>query len=97
MLIAIVIAVLAAQTAFAMINPASAYCLAMGYQYKIETEELGQVGYCLLPNGTWVGAWGFFRGEVAEEFSYCEQNGFSLKMVAHSDCTKFLLQYCAAC
>lgn len=42
-------------------NPAATFCIEAGGQYVIETEADGQRGYCVLPDGTRVDAWDYFR------------------------------------
>ena len=58
-----------------MVNPAAAYCIYMGYEYEIEKTELGEKGYCILPNNQKVDAWDFFYCRVAKEYSYCYRIG----------------------
>jgi putative hemolysin len=42
-------------------NPASVFCVEQGGEVEIVDEEGGQVGYCLLPDGTRVEEWEYFR------------------------------------
>ncbi|NDR59415.1 putative hemolysin [Aliiruegeria sabulilitoris] len=42
-------------------NPASVFCVENGGQSVIETEADGQRGYCILPDGTKVDEWDYFR------------------------------------
>ena len=56
---------------FSLVNPAAAYCNALGYRYIVKNTPLGQVGYCVLPNGKEVNAWDFYEGKVAINYSYC--------------------------
>jgi uncharacterized protein len=42
-------------------NPASEFCVAQGGEVDIVDEEGGQVGYCVLPDGTRVEEWEYFR------------------------------------
>ena len=48
-----------------MVNPASQFCVARGYQSEIRDEDDGQVGYCLFPDGSECEEWAFYRGECA--------------------------------
>lgn len=48
-----------AQTTIA--NPASVFCVESGGKSVIETEADGQRGYCILPDGTKVDEWEYFR------------------------------------
>jgi hypothetical protein len=57
---------------FSLLNPAAAYCSALGYKYTIRNTPQGQVGICILPNGEEVNAWDFFYGKVA--LNYCTIN-----------------------
>ncbi|MBI9069514.1 MAG: DUF333 domain-containing protein [Salinivirgaceae bacterium] len=67
---------LSAQT---YINPAATYCVKLGYEYKTELDNNGNmIGYCLLPNGEIVNAWDFYWGKVGEEFSYCRRKGYDI-------------------
>ena len=81
--------------ALALVNPAAAYCQALGYNYTIESTELGDVGLCQLPNGQTVDAWDFLRGKVALEWSYCAREGYEARHVEDSeicrDCTVCVL------
>ncbi len=42
-------------------NPASVFCVESGGTSVIETESDGQRGYCILPDGTKVDEWEYFR------------------------------------
>lgn len=44
-----------------MPNPASQYCLEQGGKLNIVKTEAGEVGICLLPDGSEVEEWDFFR------------------------------------
>lgn len=41
-------------------NPASVFCVEQGGTLEIVDEQLGQVGYCNLPDGRRVEEWDFF-------------------------------------
>lgn len=59
-----------------MPNPAAVYCKALGYQYKIvETNDGGQTGVCVFPDGKECKAWDFFAGRCGREYTYCEKIG----------------------
>jgi C1A family cysteine protease len=66
-------------------NPAAAYCMEMGYEYKTVKTEAGERGICVLPNGEEVDAWAFYRGECATQFSYCAKMGWPVAVQAKSD------------
>lgn len=77
-------------SAEAMLNPATTYCKALGYEY--------QDGFCILPNGQQVPEWDFLEGKVGKEFSYCEKNGYQLKIVKdYEKCLRFLTGECSVC
>lgn len=42
-------------------NPASVFCINMGGTIEIVDEAGGQVGYCVLPDGSRVEEWEYFR------------------------------------
>jgi putative hemolysin len=42
-------------------NPASVFCIEQGGEVEIVEEDGGQVGYCILPDGTRVEEWQYFR------------------------------------
>ncbi len=44
-------------------NPATQYCLDEGYESEIRSEEDGEVGYCIFPDGSECEEWAFIRGE----------------------------------
>jgi hypothetical protein len=46
-------------------NPASKYCVDLGYELEIRDEAGGQVGYCIFPDGTECEEWAFYRGECS--------------------------------
>lgn len=60
-------------------NPAAAYCEALGYTFEISNGPDGQSGVCVLPDGRRVGAWEFYRGKVAPEYSYCARQGMEVR------------------
>jgi C1A family cysteine protease len=62
---------------FGAINPAAAYCLALGYDYEVVEGADGHRGMCTLPDGERVDAWDFFRGKSGREFSYCARQGYA--------------------
>ncbi len=51
-----------AQVAVDAANPAATYCVDEGGTYDIRTgSDGGQVGICVLPDGSEVDAWDYFR------------------------------------
>jgi putative hemolysin len=94
-LVASLLVVASVSIARAMLNPAAVYCEACGYEYVIESTELGDRGLCRLLNEETVDAWDFLRGKVALEWSYCAQQGYEAKHVEDPevcpDCTLCVL------
>jgi putative hemolysin len=82
----------------AMLNPSAVYCEELGYNYITESTPEGERGLCELPNGEAVNAWDFLNGRVAQEYSYCQQQGYQIKTVKDSEkCMKFGTVECAVC
>ncbi|MEM6579577.1 MAG: DUF333 domain-containing protein [Pseudomonadota bacterium] len=48
-------------------NPAATFCEEEGGTYRIVSEETGERGVCVLPDGEEVDAWEFFRAENEAE------------------------------
>ena len=62
------------------VNPAARYCEMLGYRYEISsTKAGGDVGMVHLPDGRIVNAWDFYKGKVAQEYSYAAQLGFEIE------------------
>jgi putative hemolysin len=73
-------------------NPAAVYCVDLGYDYQIVEEAGGQVGYCVLPDGSTCDGWDFLKGTCGQEYNYCAQQGYDT--VTRSDGKNpFSLQY----
>jgi len=66
-----------------LLDPAATYCNALGYEFKIEQTNFGEMDVCILPNGEKVNAWDFFACKVYKEFSYCEREGY--KSISKND------------
>lgn len=60
-------------------NPASFYCEEMGYRLEMREEEGGTVGICILPKGKECEEWDFLAGRCGQEYSFCEQQGYTLQ------------------
>jgi putative hemolysin len=90
---------LIAVPASALVNPAAAYCTALGYNYSITTApDGGMTGFCTLPDNRKVDEWQFLQGQVAPEYSYCAKQGYLLQTVNDSaTCRVFLTESCAVC
>ncbi|MGA9276334.1 DUF333 domain-containing protein [Ilumatobacter sp.] len=50
-------------------NPASVFCVDQGGAVDIVDEADGQVGYCVLPDGTRVDEWEYFRANSPDATS----------------------------
>jgi len=50
-------------------NPASAYCVELGYELRIVDEAEGQVGVCVFPDDTQCEEWSFFEGECGQSWA----------------------------
>ena len=49
------------ESAWALANPASVFCVQSGGKSEIRQGARGQYGVCLLPDGRTVEEWGYFR------------------------------------
>lgn len=82
----------------ALKNPAAVYCIALGYEYRVEKTDQGDVGYCLLQGGQKVDAWQFLQGKVAQDKNYCATQGYGQKTVTDpKKCLRFLSDSCLVC
>ena len=45
-------------------NPASEFCVGAGGTVEIVDEAEGQVGYCILPDGSRIEEWEYFRDQT---------------------------------
>ena len=58
----------------------------MGYKRRTDTsEDGGQYGVCIFPNGSECTAWNFYRGKCGQEWSYCKQNGYDMKVKSEGE------------
>ena len=58
-------------------NPATIYCIELGYEVEIVKESGGgQHSICVFPDGNSCDAWSFMIGGCGEKYSYCAQNGY---------------------
>jgi putative hemolysin len=53
-------------TVTGLANPASEFCVEQGGTVEIVEEEGGQVGYCILPDGSRIEEWEYFRANSSE-------------------------------
>ncbi|MFH1050077.1 MAG: DUF333 domain-containing protein [bacterium] len=72
-------------------DPSACYCeVVMGYGFIVEKDSNGaESGYCILPNNEKVSSWAFFRGQVAQEYTYCNHKGLKLMIDTISTETGF--------
>jgi putative hemolysin len=62
-------------------NPASVYCEQLGYLLEIrEDEDGGEFGVCIFPDMTECDEWAFYRAECGQHWSYCVQQGHTLRV-----------------
>ena len=98
LMLCVVPAFMVSSTAHALRNPAAVYCLTLGYEYKVNETDRGEVGSCALPNGQTVEEWQFLQGKTAQDYSYCAQNGYGQIIINDPQkCIKFLTDTCIAC
>lgn len=48
-------------------NPAAVFCIEQGGRYEIRNADAGSQGFCILPDGTEVDAWTYFREHASPE------------------------------
>jgi putative hemolysin len=58
-----------------MPNPAARYCLEMGYEHRIVNDPAGQIGVCVMSDGTTCDQWAFLEGRCGRPFSLCARLG----------------------
>ena len=75
-----------ANSVFALANPAAVYCRDLGYDSKVEEGPGGQYGICILPDGSEVDEWQFYKGKTGGKYSYCAQKGYELKVISGEGC-----------
>ncbi len=87
---------LSSQHMFGAVNPSARYCEILGYEYVIEKDSTGgEIGLCVLPDGSKVDAWDFYYGKVKPEYSYCSKYGYeSARGYYEKDGVSFECQYC---
>ena len=60
-LIFVAVLVISPQSAWALANPASVFCVQSGGKSEIRKGARGQYGVCRLPDGRVVDEWAYFR------------------------------------
>jgi len=83
----------------ALLNPAAIYCTSLNNTYTITTAPGGgQTGTCVLPDKKAVDAWQFLEGRVAQKYSYCNLNNYSVHTVTDAKlCAGISSTRCALC
>jgi putative hemolysin len=83
----------------ALLNPAAIYCTSLNNTYTITTgPNGGQIGTCILPDKKAVDAWQFLEGRVAQKYSYCGMNNYSVHTVTDASlCAGISSASCALC
>ena len=59
-----------------ILNPASFYCIQMGYLLELRDTEDGTEGICVFPDGNECEEWDFLAGKCFVEWSYCQRQGY---------------------
>ena len=60
-------------------NPASFYCLEMGYELDLRDTEDGTEGICIFPDGNECEEWEFLAGGCAIEWTFCQRQGSNIR------------------
>jgi putative hemolysin len=60
-------------------NPASYYCIEMGYQLELRDTDDGTLGICKFPDGNECEEWEFLAGKCFVEWSFCQRQGYNIK------------------
>jgi putative hemolysin len=82
----------------AMLNPASMYCSAMGYNLTFHELPAGTEGLCTLPDGTAVNEWDFLQGYDGQKYDYCTKQGLPSKRVTNrTKCNSIAVDICSVC
>jgi putative hemolysin len=80
------------------LNPAAVYCNSLGYQYNILTNDEGEYGVCILPDGQIVDEWQFFLGDAGQEYNYCALKGYNTGTSTDPNiASKYMTGYVAVC
>jgi len=85
-------------SSYALKNPASVYCGALGFTSFTNTTDQGETDYCQISSSLSVDSWKFLQGKVAQEFSYCKKMGYDIKTVTDiTICERLATEECAVC
>lgn len=69
------------KTQVGLANPSAVYCKELGYSFEIEETGEGEKGICTMPNNTRCGSWDFLKGKCGQDYSYCAQQGYGIKVM----------------
>lgn len=84
--------------AYATRNPSAVYCEQLGYEFLIITDQTGnQVGMCKFPDGRVCSAFEFLKGQCGQKFSYCQKEGYSLKVEKDPQKCGYMVVPCSIC
>jgi putative hemolysin len=98
MLFLLLITGLVVVPAGAMLNPATVYCKAMGYNWTVRYVTAGEEGLCILPDGRAVNEWDFLQGFAGKEYGYCTKQGYQSKTIQDSrKCNSIIIEVCSVC
>jgi putative hemolysin len=76
-------------SAYAMKNPSTVYCQALGYTYEIKQNAKGEdIGVCLFPENENAdcSSWDFMQGKCGTDYSYCAKMGYRQKTATGTEC-----------
>ena len=86
------------ENVYAILDPSIVYCEQMGYIYAINKTSKGEQGICIFPDGNSVEAWSFLKGTAGQEYTYCREEGYVLKIINDSEeCSSIFSYDCAVC
>lgn len=74
-----------AQPPAGLANPASEYCLGLGFREENRVSEAGEHGVCIFADGAECDSWDFLAGRCGIEHSYCLQQGFAIQSNSDSN------------
>lgn len=60
-------------------NPATTYCILMGYSTQTVETAQGQQGVCVFPDGSNCDEWAFLNGSCGQQYSYCAKQGYGIQ------------------
>jgi putative hemolysin len=94
----LIVLLLVAGCADGMKNPSAVYCKGLGYEYRTAaTESGGQIGECVLPDGSEVSAWRFLEGKAGAGYGGCEKKGYVARPANGTACRRLHSPECTVC